>query len=379
MDPFDTIEALNTAKGLKFLHWNVRSLPKKIDQIRLLFSGTNLDVITLSETWLRPYLNDQVVGLGCYRLFRLDRGCGKAKRWGGLITYIHEKHASNSELLEGLCTSTEHIEAQWIRIHMPSCKNILICNMYRPPSGDLKKAVSYLDECLKTVNLGKNNVFLLGDMNVNYKNKKSPNFKRFNFFAQTNGLTQYIKTSTRATDKTNSLIDIALSNTNYISSSGTLDHFISDHQPIYLLYKKSRDHRPKAQFMGRSYRNFDLNSFKNKLTEADWSPFYTATDPGKAWSLMHGLLVSILDKMCPIKSFYIWGAIQGTFTTALVSKSALNLLYYRKSPPGTIYYGKKSVRELFTTDSEITLQLKTCSKGQNLLQGVNPVVNLFYG
>ena len=73
------------------------------------------------------------------------------------------------------------------------------------------------------------------------------------------------------------------------------------------------------------------------------------------------------------------GAIQGTFTTALVSKSALNLLYYRKSPPGTIYYGKKSVRELFTTDSEFTLQLKTCSKGQNLLQGVDPVVNFFYG
>ena len=74
-----------------------------------------------------------------------------------------------------------------------------------------------------------------------------------------------------------------------------------------------------------------------------------------------------------------WGAIQGTFTTAVVSKSALNLLYYRKSPPGTIYYGKKSIRELFTTDSEFTPQVKTCSKGRNLLQGVYPVVNFVYG
>ena len=73
------------------------------------------------------------------------------------------------------------------------------------------------------------------------------------------------------------------------------------------------------------------------------------------------------------------GAIQGTFTTAVVSKSALNLLYYRKSPPGTIYYGKKSVRELFTMDSEFTLQVKTCSKGRNLLQGVYPVVKICYG
>ena len=74
-----------------------------------------------------------------------------------------------------------------------------------------------------------------------------------------------------------------------------------------------------------------------------------------------------------------WGAIQGTFTTAVVSKSALNLFYDGKSPPGTIYYGKKSVREFFTTDWEVILQVKTCSKGPNLRQGKPPVVNIFYG
>ena len=72
-------------------------------------------------------------------------------------------------------------------------------------------------------------------------------------------------------------------------------------------------------------------------------------------------------------------AIQGTFTTTVVSKSALNLLYNRKSPPGTIYYGKQSVREFFTTDWEVILQVKTCSKGPNLRQGKPPVVNIFYG
>ena len=51
---------------------------------------------------------------------------------------------------------------------------------------------------------------------------------------------------------------------------------------------------------------------------------------------------------------------------AVVSKPALNLLYEGKSPPGTIYYGKKSVREFFTTDLEVILQVETCSKGPNL-------------
>ena len=40
---------------------------------------------------------------------------------------------------------------------------------------------------------------------------------------------------------------------------------------------------------------------------------------------------------------------------------------------------KKSTKELFTTDSEVILRVKTCSKGPNLRQGIPPVVNIFYG
>ena len=123
--------------------------------------------------------------------------------------------------------NNEHIKAQWIYIHRPSCKNVYVSNMYRLPNGDLKKAIMYLDECLMSVNVGKTNVFLLGDMNVNYKNKKSPNLKK-------NG---------EKYGQTNSLIDIALTNSKFISSSGTLDHFVSNHQPIYIVHKKSRDTR----------------------------------------------------------------------------------------------------------------------------------------
>ena len=130
------INALNTAKGLKFVHLNVRSLVKKMDQIRLMLSGTNLDVITFSETWFRPHLHNNIVELGSYKTFRLDRGSnGKwSKRGGGLITYIHEEHASNSESRDDMNVSNEHIEVQWVYIHRLRCKDIFVCNMYRPPN-----------------------------------------------------------------------------------------------------------------------------------------------------------------------------------------------------------------------------------------------------
>ena len=86
MDSFKTLKALDSAKGLKFIHLNVRSLTRKMDQIRLMLSDLNLDVITFSETWLKSYMNSSVVELNGYKLFRLDRG--EKKIGGGGVKYV---------------------------------------------------------------------------------------------------------------------------------------------------------------------------------------------------------------------------------------------------------------------------------------------------
>ena len=141
-------------------------------------------------------------------------------------------------------------------------------------------------------------------MNVDYKNKKSPDFKKLNFLVQSYGLTQHINTTMHNTDKSNSLIDIALSNSKFISLSGTLEHFLSDHQPMYLLHKKIRDKRPKAKFQGRSYRNFNLDEFRTRLAKANWATFYESANAEVAWTSMLDLITSILDHMCPVKTFH---------------------------------------------------------------------------
>ena len=116
-----------------------------------------LVVFTISESWLKPHLDTSLFEIDGYKLFRQDRksNTGKGKRGGGLITYVNNKHASSCETLDTLGVSNENIEAHWIYIHRPNCKNVITCNLYRPPSGDLAKAIAYLD-----------------DMNVDYKNNK---------------------------------------------------------------------------------------------------------------------------------------------------------------------------------------------------------------
>ena len=333
MDPPTSFDSLNLVKGFKTVHLNVRSILKKIDQLRILLSDSNIDVFTVSETWLKKHLVSDLIEIKGYRAYRLDRESGKArgKRGGGLLTYINEKHGSSCEFQEELSVSNTNIEAQWTFIHRPHCKNVVICNAYRPPNGDLQKALTYLDDCLKTINLFKTDVFIVGDLNVNYKNKSSPAYKKIKFFAQSNSLTQYIESTTRNTDKTNTLLDLALSNSKFINQAGTLEHFISDHQPIYIVHKKSRDKREKAYFEGRSYRNFDKDLFKAKLSEIDWTEFYELTDPTDAWVFLHAAILGILDQMCPIKSFRIKNYRPDWLTKELIEQIKDRDYFYRKA------------------------------------------------
>ena len=112
-----------------------------------MFHESNLDVITLSETWLNEAVNLKTVNLEDYILYRQNIDLkAVVKKWGGgLLTYIRKEHAADCEPLVDYNKSNGDIEAQWSIIYRPHCKNVVICNVYRPPTGNLAKAVSYLE------------------------------------------------------------------------------------------------------------------------------------------------------------------------------------------------------------------------------------------
>ena len=197
------------------------------------------------------------------------------------------------------------IEAQWTILHRPHCKDVIVCNVYRPPEGKPDKAISYLDDCLRELDLNKNDIFIMGDINIDYKKKTSPNYKKLHFFVQSNGLTQLISNTTRNTKKGNSLLDLIITNSKYVCISGTLDHFVSDHQPIFIVKKKKREDRPTTEFKGRSYKNYDREAFKEGLESQNWDEFFAMSDPNLAWQYFVDKFVPILDTMCPIRTFKI--------------------------------------------------------------------------
>ena len=152
-------------------------------------------------------------------------------------------------------------------------------------------------------NLQRKDIFILGDLSINYKNKKSPSYKKLAFFESSNSLTQVINRATHITKNTNSVLDLILTNSKHIASAGTLDTFISDHQPIYVVKKKVKTQTKKIKFEGRTYKNFNEEDFINSLRSKNWDQIRGTTDVDYQWTLMNQAIQNELDKQCPFKVF----------------------------------------------------------------------------
>ena len=332
-DTIYNFHQLNCAKGFKIVHLNIRSLPRKIDQLRLILEGSTIDIMTISETWLHNKIDTQLISIQGYNVHRLDRvtrSIRDTKRGGGLLVYY--KTSLDVYVQETESSSTTDLEVQWLKIKRNRCKDIILANVYRPPTGNVGKAIKHLGQGLESLARPADEILIMGDFNVDYQNKKSINFKKLIFFEKANSLEQKISTTTRNTTSSKTLIDIALTNIKHIRSAGALDSFLSDHQPIYILKKKLKDKRKTDQsFEGRSYSHYNRQTFMENVSNADWAPFYECNDPAAAWEKMIRIITEEADRMCPVRDYKIRNSKPPWIVSELIEQMKDRDYFYTKA------------------------------------------------
>ena len=68
---------------------NIRGcLTTKLDELQLLFISDDIDICVISETWLYDDINNDILHIADYSLFRLDRRGGQ--QGGGLAVYVKQ-------------------------------------------------------------------------------------------------------------------------------------------------------------------------------------------------------------------------------------------------------------------------------------------------
>lgn len=297
---FKDFDNLSRERGFKFLTWNIRSLYNKFDEFTALVSKLGCELISLCETWLGKNTLDGWILLQSYNLFRQDRTL--ARRGGGLAIYVKDKYNCNTTKYKHLCTSQKEIEVLVLELCLPATKPIIVLNCYRPPAENVDVALKQIRQILEQIPVD-NEVYLMGDLNIDYQCKGSPTFNKLQLLERTFQLTQYINTPTRVSKKSSSIIDHIYSNSHLIFRSGTLNINSSDHFPCYIIRKKNKIKHTVTTFTCRKLKHFQHAFFRNRLEDLDWRPYYDCTDPNKAWDMLYSMMLKVIDEHYPEATF----------------------------------------------------------------------------
>ena len=131
---------------------------------------------------------------------------------------------------------------------------------------------------------------------------------------------QLIKSPTRVTDKTSSLLDhIFTNNPSKINQSGVIRTGFSDHYLTYCTRKNIKFPLGKHKTIKfRSMKNYSQLDFLNKLRNMNWLVVMNSQDVNEAWSIFKTIFTGVLDDIAPFKQVRIKGRTEPWMNSAIL-------------------------------------------------------------
>ena len=307
------VNPLAEKEGSHRVHWNARSVRRKMHKIKVHIPSVFTDVITISESWLDMRDANSNYGIPGYSMFRQDRtgnldvNAPEYKRAGGLLTYIKQGLTMDNDLCSNLNMRTKDIEILCTVIIKEKARPWVILNTYRPPSGNAKVFLDEIDNILDELNEKKYEIFIMGDMNLDVIDKANNAAKDLINLTLAYGMKQYIREPTRqgeGGDKA-TCIDLIFSTYDKIKDAGVLSVHLSDHDMVYLTTKRHKELMKKVMFRGRMTRNYDKKRYQELIKRADWSDIHDEIKVDDLWEKIIYIATSILKKMCPMRMYMV--------------------------------------------------------------------------
>ena len=285
------------------MHWNARSLFPKIDELTTLLSSlcSKFNAICISETWISSD-NKNLIHIDGYSFHNVGRG---TRRGGGVGIFVDIKY--NSFLLSALSLSEDCIESIFIECRYKSKEFIVGC-VYRPPNSDPLLYLQALCDILgKLSNLGKVcDTIICGDFNFNFLNPNDNSCLELVNLMLLNSFLPLITKPTRVTADTATLIDNIFINrpVNYLS--GIIMEPLSDHYPIFLIYKNvivlANSETSDSKFIKyRIINDSTVESLSIALQGHDFSDVYEATNVDYAFKIFIDTIMCHYNLFCPVK------------------------------------------------------------------------------
>lgn len=192
------------------------------------------------------------------------------------------------------------IELVNVGVQVKDSRKFTLSAVYRPPGGNIDRFLQTLSENVASAKLEfGGDCVILGDMNIDYAKPRLSHCTKLKGVADKFGLDQIISSDTRVTDKSHSTIDLILTDLKNISKSGTLNVNISDHFPVYMVKKKTRNEIRKKIVFARNYKALGENAFQLDIDSIDRNHSFDDSDPNVIWSKLLSHIRLVTDRHCP--------------------------------------------------------------------------------
>ena len=294
------LKDFKSSKGLKIANINIGSLNAHNAEFYTVFSDNQIDIINVSESWLKDNTDPKIFTLDGYNIIRQDRHT--ATSGGGLISYVANKYKINTNKYAHLNTNNKDFEMLIYDIELPRSRPMVIISCYKPPHIKYDIANEKLSTAIDNIN---NNVelFLIGDLNVDYKLKHGHRYSKVKNFENKNLLKQYINSTTRPKEKSSTAIDHIYSNSNNILSIGTLLWKPADHLATFIIRKPEKIVKESEMILSRRASDFDEYAISIKFENENWDEFYESKCVNRKWAIMRILISKVINMECPVREF----------------------------------------------------------------------------
>ena len=289
--------ALNHSSDFNFVHINPGSLKSHLSEISSVIDGVDLHILAVSETWFNDKMNDNLLKIPGFYLFRHDR---KKKRGGGVALYIR----SNLKAKILFKSHSAFVEFLAVEIVNEMGSKLVFSVVYNPPANprldSLLRVMTDLTEKYE-------NCIFAGDFNINFLKHNSAT-KKFQGTLSSLGLqcpscepTNFVQ------NKIPSQIDLVLvKNLTLLKtfSQLALGSFTS-HDFLFGSYTFFTDKNARSTYSFRNLKAIDKPALCLAARNLNWDLVYTLANIDDKVSHVTNLFLQLLDSFAPIREVSI--------------------------------------------------------------------------
>ena len=149
-------------KNLIFAHLNINSIRNKFCEIYDVMNNNYVDIFGISETKLDDSFTNAQFNIQNFKIYRKDRNA----RGGGLMLYVRSDipNRNRPDLECSTHSQVEHIILETIL----KKQKMLFVLLYSPPNVKRTDLVNVVNDLFDKCHAECNNVFLMGDLNVDF-------------------------------------------------------------------------------------------------------------------------------------------------------------------------------------------------------------------